>query len=118
MRALEDKKAERPDLEGCRRCASGPKKSSGLFDDAVACRAAATSFNKPRSTMKRSQSLYPGSPEADIARERVAEMDVLSIEKRTYKRIDRNARKDSDRDWHGYRRQPGPDGAADGSRCH
>ncbi|MEJ2478264.1 MAG: trimethylamine methyltransferase family protein, partial [Desulfobacterales bacterium] len=37
--------------------------------------------------------LFPNSPEAEIARERIADMDALSQEKRIYRRIDHNARR-------------------------
>ena len=68
------------------------KKIIKLFDDAVAFEQQ-YKFQQAKKYYEKIAALYPGSPEADIARERVADMDLLSREKITYKRIDRNARK-------------------------
>jgi trimethylamine---corrinoid protein Co-methyltransferase len=68
------------------------KKIIKLFDDAVAAEQR-YEFQHAKKHYKKIAALYPGSPEADIAGQRVADMDLLSDEKRVYKRIDRNARK-------------------------
>lgn len=68
------------------------KKIIKLFDNAVAFEQR-YEFQHAKNYYQKIAALYPQSPEADIARERVADMDLLSNEKRTYKRIDRNARK-------------------------
>lgn len=63
-----------------------------LFDDAVAAEQR-YEFEKAKQYYQKIVSLHPKSPEADIARERIQDMDALSKEKRIYKRIHRNARK-------------------------
>jgi trimethylamine--corrinoid protein Co-methyltransferase len=68
------------------------KKIIRMFDDAVAAEQR-YEFQCAKKHYQKIASLYPGSAEANIARDRIVEMDVLSIELRTYKRIDRNARK-------------------------
>jgi trimethylamine--corrinoid protein Co-methyltransferase len=68
------------------------KKIIRMFDDAVAAEQH-YEFQHAKKHYHKIASLYPQSPEADIARERIADMDALSNEKRVYKRIDRNARK-------------------------
>ena len=50
-------------------------------------------FQNAKQYYKKIVSLHPCSPEADIARERMEDMDALSSEKRIYKRIDRNAKR-------------------------
>jgi trimethylamine--corrinoid protein Co-methyltransferase len=68
------------------------KKIIRMFDDAVAAEQR-YEFQHAKKYYTKIATLYPGSAEADIARERIADMDVLSNELRTYKRIVRNARK-------------------------
>lgn len=46
-----------------------------------------------RKRSKKNVNLYPHSPEAEIARDRIWDMEALSREKWIYKRIDRNARR-------------------------
>jgi trimethylamine--corrinoid protein Co-methyltransferase len=50
-------------------------------------------FQNAKKAYKKIVDLYPGSSEAEIARERIADMDALSNEKRLYRRIDRNAKR-------------------------
>ncbi len=50
-------------------------------------------FQKANRFYKKIAEQYPKSPEEDIARERMKDMDALSIEKRIYKRIDKNAKR-------------------------
>jgi len=50
-------------------------------------------FQKAKRFYKKIAEQYPKSPEEYIARERIKDMDALSIEKRTYKRIDKNAKR-------------------------
>ncbi|RLC14622.1 MAG: trimethylamine--corrinoid methyltransferase, partial [Deltaproteobacteria bacterium] len=50
-------------------------------------------FQKAKRFYKKIAELYPKSPEEYIARERIKDMDALSIEKRIYKRIDKNAKR-------------------------
>ncbi len=68
------------------------KKIIRMFDDAVAAEQR-YAFHNAKYHYKKIVALHPKSPEADIARERITDMDALSDEKRIYKRIDRNARK-------------------------
>ncbi len=68
------------------------KKLIRLFDGAVAAEQR-YEFKNARHYYKKIVTLHPDSPEADIARERIVDMDALTNEKRIYKRIDRNARK-------------------------
>ncbi len=68
------------------------KKLIRLFDDAVAAEQR-HEFQNAKRYYQQIISLHPYSPEADIAGERIMDMDTLSNEKKIYKRIDRNARK-------------------------
>jgi trimethylamine--corrinoid protein Co-methyltransferase len=68
------------------------KKIIRMFDDAVAAEQR-YEFQNAKKHYKRIVACYPGSPEAYIATERIVEMDALSNELRTYKRIDRHARR-------------------------
>jgi len=68
------------------------KKIIKMFDDAVAAEQR-YAFHNAKYHYKKIVALHPKSPEADIARDRITDMDALSDEKRIYKRIDRNARK-------------------------
>ncbi len=68
------------------------KKIIRMFDDAVAAEQR-YEFQHAKRHYSKIVALHPHSPEADIARERIADMDTLSNELRIYKRIDRNARK-------------------------
>lgn len=68
------------------------KKLIRMFDDAVASEQK-YEFQNAKHYYKKIVSLHPKSPEADIARERIVDMDALSNEKRIYKRIDRNAKR-------------------------
>jgi len=68
------------------------KKIISIFDSAVASENR-YEFNNAKHYYKKIDKLYPKSPEAEIARERIADMDALSHEKRIYRRIDRNARR-------------------------
>jgi len=63
-----------------------------LLDSAVE---AETNYNfqKAKRFYKQIAEQYPYSPEEDIARERMRDMDSLAIEKRIYKRIDKNAKR-------------------------
>jgi trimethylamine--corrinoid protein Co-methyltransferase len=68
------------------------KKVIALFDSAVKNEQLYEFQNAKRSYRKVVEQ-YPNSPEADIARERIEDMDALTREKKIYKRIDRNARR-------------------------
>ena len=68
------------------------KKIIRMFDEAVAAEQQ-YEFQNAKRHYSQVVALHPKSPEADIARERIADMDTLSNELRIYKRIDRNARK-------------------------
>jgi trimethylamine---corrinoid protein Co-methyltransferase len=68
------------------------KKIITLFDDAVAAEKR-FEFQNAKKYYKGIVEGYPNSPEADIARDRIDDMDALSNEKRIYRRIDRNARR-------------------------
>jgi trimethylamine--corrinoid protein Co-methyltransferase len=50
-------------------------------------------FQNAKKAYKKITALYPNSSEAEIARERIGDMDALSDEKRIYRRIDRNAKR-------------------------
>ncbi|MFN2354982.1 MAG: trimethylamine methyltransferase family protein [Desulfopila sp.] len=50
-------------------------------------------FQNAKRYYKQIAGMYPKSPEAEIARERIEDMDELSREKNIYRRIDRNARR-------------------------
>jgi len=68
------------------------KKIISLFDSAVR-NEQEYKFQNAKSFYSKVATLYPRSPEADIARERIEDMDALSRELRIYKRIHRNARR-------------------------
>jgi trimethylamine--corrinoid protein Co-methyltransferase len=68
------------------------KKILMLFDEAVEAEKK-YEFQNAKHYYKKIASLYPESPEAEIACERIDDMDALSQEKRLYRRIDRNARR-------------------------
>jgi len=68
------------------------KKLIKLFDDAVFLEKE-YAFQKAKHFYEQVVSLHPNSPEADIARERIRDMDALSAEKRLYQRIHRNAKR-------------------------
>jgi trimethylamine--corrinoid protein Co-methyltransferase len=68
------------------------KKIIRMFDDAVAAEKR-YAFQNAKHYYNKIVALHPNSPEADIARERIVDMDALSNEKRIYRRIHRNARK-------------------------
>lgn len=68
------------------------KKILTLFDDAIESEKN-YEFQKTKRFYKKIATLYPDSPEAEIARERIKDMDALSKEKRIYRRIDRNAKR-------------------------
>jgi len=50
-------------------------------------------FQNAKKAYNKIAGLYPDSSEAEIARDRVVDMDALSNEKRLYRRIDRNAKR-------------------------
>jgi len=66
------------------------KKIIRLFDDAVATEQR-YKFQEAKRYYIEIAALHPGSPEAEIAKERVADMDVLDRERKTYQRIHHNA---------------------------
>jgi trimethylamine---corrinoid protein Co-methyltransferase len=68
------------------------KKILTLFDEAVLSEKR-YEFQNAKKHYKKIAAQYPGSPEAEIAHERIQDMDALSQEKRIYRRIDRNARR-------------------------
>jgi len=68
------------------------KKILMLFDTAVDAEKK-LKFQNAKKYYKQVISIYPDSPEAEIARERVEDLDHLSNEKRIYRRIDRNAKR-------------------------
>jgi trimethylamine--corrinoid protein Co-methyltransferase len=68
------------------------KKIIRLFDDAVEAENK-YKFQNAKHYYNKIVALHPNSSEADIARERIEDMDALSNEKRIYKRIDRNAKR-------------------------
>ncbi len=63
-----------------------------MFDDAVFSEKK-YEFQQARQSYEHVVELHPNSPEADIARERIRDMDALSAEKRLYERIHVNARR-------------------------
>jgi len=63
-----------------------------LFDSAVESENK-YEFNNARKNYIRIADLWPRSPEADIAKGRIDDMEALIKEKQIYKRIDRNARR-------------------------
>ncbi len=68
------------------------KKIMQLFDSAIEAEKK-YEFQNAKQYYQKTVSLYPDSPEAQIARDRIEDMDDLSNEKRIYKRIDRNAKR-------------------------
>lgn len=68
------------------------KKLIQMFDNAVEAEKR-YEFQTAKQCYSRIVALQPNSPEAEIARERIEDMDALSDEKRIYKRIDRNAKR-------------------------
>lgn len=68
------------------------KKILMLFDEAIGAEKK-YEFQNAKHYYRKIVSLYPESPEAEIARERIEDMDALSNEKRIYRRIDRNAKR-------------------------
>jgi trimethylamine--corrinoid protein Co-methyltransferase len=68
------------------------KKILALFDTAVELEKK-YEFQNAKKSYQKISSLYPESPEAEIARERIDDMEALSNEKRIYRRIDRNAKR-------------------------
>ncbi len=63
-----------------------------LFEEAVQAEKR-YEFQNAKHYYQKVAALHPNSPEADVARERIEDMDLLSCEKRTYRRIDRNAKR-------------------------
>lgn len=63
-----------------------------LFDAAIEAEKK-YEFQNAKQYYKKIAALYPESPEAEIARDRIEDMDALSNEKRIYRRIDRNAKR-------------------------
>jgi len=63
-----------------------------LFDSAVDAEKR-FEFQNAKHYYQKIADTYPKSPEAEIARDRIEDMDDLSAEKRIYRRIDRNARR-------------------------
>ena len=68
------------------------KKIIRLFDDAVTAEQR-YQFQEAKRYYTEIAALHPGSPEAEIAKERIADMDTLAREKTTYQRIHHNARR-------------------------
>lgn len=68
------------------------KKIIALFDAAVDAEKR-FEFQNAKHYYKKIAAIYPNSPEASIARDRIEDMDALTVEKRAYRRIDRNARR-------------------------
>lgn len=68
------------------------KKILMFFDEAIGAEKK-YEFQNAKHYYSKITHLYPDSPEAEIARERIEDMDALSNEKRTYRRIDRNAKR-------------------------
>ncbi len=68
------------------------KKILLLFDAAIEAEKK-YEFQNAKKAYQKMLTLYPESPEAEIARDRIEDMDALSDEKRIYRRIDRNARR-------------------------
>jgi len=68
------------------------KKIFKLFDEAVQAEKC-YEFQNAKYYYKKLAELHPNSPEADLARERIEDMDLLSHEKRLYRRINRNAKR-------------------------
>jgi trimethylamine---corrinoid protein Co-methyltransferase len=68
------------------------KKIFKLFDEAIQAEKR-YEFQNAKHYYRKVAALHPNSPEADIARERIEDMDLLSQEKRLYRKIDRNAKR-------------------------
>jgi trimethylamine--corrinoid protein Co-methyltransferase len=68
------------------------KKLIKLFDDAVSSEKQ-YEFQRAKHCYQKVVALHSKSPEADIARERIRDMDTLSREKQVYRRIHHNAKK-------------------------
>jgi len=68
------------------------KKLIKLFDDAVLSEKQ-YNFQRAKGFYQQIVSLHPNSPESDIARERIRDMDALSKEMRSYERIHQNAKR-------------------------
>lgn len=68
------------------------KKFIKLFDDAVSSEKQ-YEFQRAKHCYQKVVALHSKSPEADIARERIRDMDTLSREKQVYRRIHHNAKK-------------------------
>ncbi len=68
------------------------KKILTLYDSAIEAEKR-FEFQNAKKYYRKIASLYPGSTEAQIAEERIEDLDALSNEKRIYRRIDRNARR-------------------------
>jgi len=64
-----------------------------LFFDAAIEAEKRYEFQDAKQHYKKIVSLYPDSPEAEMAQDRIEDLEVLSREKRTYRRIHRNARR-------------------------
>ena len=62
-----------------------------MFDDAVFSEKK-YEFQKAKQSYEQVVALHPNSPEADIAQERIRDMDALSAEKKLYQRIHTNAK--------------------------
>jgi trimethylamine--corrinoid protein Co-methyltransferase len=67
------------------------KKLIKLFDDAASSEKQ-FEFQRAKHCYQKIVVLHPKSPEADIARDRIRDMDALSKEKKIYQRIHRNAK--------------------------
>ena len=63
-----------------------------LFDDAVSSEKQ-YEFQRAKQCYQKIVTMHPGCPEADIARERIRDMDVLTGEMRLYQRIHHNAKR-------------------------
>ena len=68
------------------------KKILTLYDSAIEAEKR-FEFQNAKKYYRKIESLYPESTEAQIAAERIEDLDALSNEKRIYRRIDRNARR-------------------------
>jgi trimethylamine---corrinoid protein Co-methyltransferase len=68
------------------------KKILKMFDDAMDAEKR-YDFQSAKQHYRKVVLQHPKSPEAEIARERIEDMDLLSNEKRVYRRIDRNAKR-------------------------
>ena len=68
------------------------KKILTIFDSAIAAERK-YQFQNAKKSYQKINILYPDSPEAEIARDRIEDLEALSSEKRIYRRIDRNAKR-------------------------